>query len=81
MRGLNLKPRAHLQAPTYSAHARAYKKLADRFKLQVATVQHMVKYLQTTPEVIAWISIQYTPVAIPDWVGKLEGVTDYREAT
>jgi hypothetical protein len=39
----------------------------------------MVDWLQKKPGVIAYLRSQYTPEALPDWVGELEGDDDYRE--
>jgi hypothetical protein len=55
-----------------------YKQLAKQYNLKIASIQHMVRYMQSKPEVIAFIRAQYSPDSIPAWVGDLEGTTDYR---
>jgi hypothetical protein len=46
---------------------------------QIVNVQHMVKWIQEKPEVIAYVRGTYTDDALPKWVGRLKGNVNYRE--
>ena len=50
-----------------------YKELADHFGLDVVVIRHMVNWLQTKPEVVAWVRVKYREEYIPDWVGRIKG--------
>ena len=56
-----------------------YKGLGEKLGLHEVTIRHMVGWLQHKPEVIAYIRSQYSPKALPDWVGEIEGDVNYRE--
>ncbi len=56
-----------------------YQELANHFGLERMHIQHMVKWLQEKPEVIAWVRSQYTDESLPNWVGRLEGNVNYVE--
>ena len=51
---------------------------ADQLHAKVASIQTMVKFLQSKAWTIVGVRAQYTPDSIPKWVGDFSNTKDYR---